>query len=237
MPLASSGNTSSCGFGDGTGIFFWMDGVYSIRRCVRMFHVIARFGEHKEADSNKIQQVWKKKRHLGIFNRFEYWWMLETFLLSTSRKTTKGASNLPMCRAKHGVKLLDQLTCSPIRSRCFFQVPSVSWRTIMCIIFDQLKWFGRTTKRCLEEFSLAFRGDEMVAWFTVLSRGELDVFLTFFRMNRNLISPEVVRNGERTFAPKKVTLWCGRSLECRLKHSEHLWAIKILSSCQLYSRY
>ena len=32
--------------------------------------------------------------------------------------------------------------CAEVPSpRCFLQVPSISWRTVMCLLFDQLKWF------------------------------------------------------------------------------------------------
>lgn len=157
----------------------------------------------------RIPTSMKKKRHLGILDRFGYWWILETFLLSTSRKTTKGASNLPMCRAKHGVKLLDHLTkiaCSI--PRCFFQVPSVSWRTIMCIIFDQLKWFCRTTTGVLGEVFLAFRGDEMVAQCFCCRAGFLFDHLGWIQIWFSWSG----QKWSEHLHPKDVTLWLWKVL-------------------------
>ena len=143
----------------------------------------------------------------------------------------------PMCRAKKdGVKLLDQLTLRLIDPGASFKCQACRGEPSCASSSTSWSDFVAQPQRVLGEMSLAFRGDEMAYGCSVLL---LESWISFwqFRMNTNLILLKWSEMGKEHLHPKDVTLWCGRSLECRLKHSEHLWAIKILSSCQLYSRY
>lgn len=164
----------------------------------------------------RIPTSMKKRDILGIFNRFGYWWILDIFLLSTSRKTTKRCIESPICHAKHGVKL--------------FSINS---------LFAKDEVFLSSAKRVVENHHVHhLRPIEVTLLKTPGFLGEFSGF-SRWRNGKCLLESwiqfEFMNWSEmvRTCAPQWLFDVEGPS---QIEHSEHLW-VKIWNSSQLYSHY
>ena len=92
--------------------------------CVRMFHVSARFGEHKEAESNKYE----KKEISRILQQIRILMDIGSFPAINKQENDKRCIKSPMCRAKQNTVSNSWINSqkSPIRS------PGVSFKCQAC---------------------------------------------------------------------------------------------------------